>query len=105
MASTTQKTTPPPSSCCASPSDSASVRLEAATAPSSVVPNAVQDWSDRRLEDQLGEKAAIASLIRPADSLPEPSTNATAKGFHLMICVLILIHAYKSISRLVLVVT
>lgn len=80
MASTTKKTTPP-SSCCASPSDSAPIRRGAAPAPSSVVPNAVLDWSDRRLEDQLGEKTAIASLIRPVDSLPEPSTNPATKGF------------------------
>ncbi|XP_065874922.1 amine oxidase [copper-containing] zeta, peroxisomal-like [Euphorbia lathyris] len=78
MASTTQKTTSP--SCCFAQSDSASVRREAASAPSAVVANAVQDWTDRPSQDQLGKKAAIASLIRPVDSLPEPSTNATTKA-------------------------
>ncbi|KAF2311445.1 hypothetical protein GH714_023065 [Hevea brasiliensis] len=78
MASTTQKTTPP-SPCCASQSDSATIRRQAAPTPSSVVPNAVQDWTDRRLEDQLGEKAAIAALIRPVDSLPEPPQTPPPK--------------------------
>ena len=75
MASASQKATL--SSCC-SPPDSASISRR--SAPVAASANAVPDWADRA-EDQRVKKVAMASLIRPVDSLSESSTQApTIKG-------------------------
>ncbi|GLT29111.1 hypothetical protein SLA2020_039970 [Shorea laevis] len=76
MASASQKATPT-SSCCA---DSAPV-IAAVAASANVAPE--RTVADRR-DDQRPAKPAMPSLTHPVDPIPEPSTNASAKGVQVM---------------------
>lgn len=78
MATTAQKTTP----CCAN-GDSAPSRRGVVSAAAAGGDEVVQDWtvvSKDRIDDQRTKKVAMAPLIRPVDSLPEPSKAASTKG-------------------------
>lgn len=96
MAPASQKATPPPPSCCApgGAGDSAPV-VSRLAAPSAAPANAVGDWTSRSDDQRVNKVAAIATLISPVDSLPEPSTNApTAKGIDRLATSLILFRRF-----------
>ncbi|XP_077226740.1 diamine oxidase [copper-containing] 1, peroxisomal-like isoform X2 [Tasmannia lanceolata] len=78
MATTPEKTTP----CCIDNPTPSSLRREATAAASTDV-GSVQEWSvpsDRRDD----KRAALASLIRPVEPPPEPSSTASGKGIQIM---------------------
>ncbi|KAF8390487.1 hypothetical protein HHK36_025013 [Tetracentron sinense] len=81
MATTAEKATP---FCIDSKSVSPAVAAAAASASASDV---LQDWSvattDQRDDQQL-KRSAMATLIRPVDSLTEPPINASTKGIQIM---------------------
>ncbi|XP_021891888.1 LOW QUALITY PROTEIN: uncharacterized protein LOC110810124 [Carica papaya] len=77
MAPAPQKATP----CCLHQGATDSPPIVAAVPTAA---NVVPDWpvaSTDRLDDPRAKKAAMAPLIRPVDSLPEPCTNPPTKAF------------------------
>jgi hypothetical protein len=104
MASAAKETTVSGSFCVnnglpsSSSSSSSSISRAAASASAPVsasAGNAPQDWtvaSTEHRDDQLGKKVAMASMIRAVDSLPEPSANASSKGFLSPLCISISTH-------------
>ncbi|PKI36914.1 hypothetical protein CRG98_042694, partial [Punica granatum] len=84
MAPAPQKATPS-SACCLQGNPASVVVVPREAAPSSA--SASGEWTvaatDRR-EDKKAA-AAVASLIRPVDSVPDPSANPSTKGVPVML--------------------